>query len=90
MFVGKYVSKYGQGVITNRGWVSKLYTRNKSINPTQILTKSRGPTLKAPITTAADDSLEYIFIVFFFFFFCFQRKKILIFHVNPLLGTGFT
>ena len=32
-------------------------------------------TLKAPITTAADDSLKY-FVVF-------QRKPDLIFHVNP-------
>ena len=30
--------------------------------------------LKAPITTAADDSLEYL--SFFFFFFLFQRNKI--------------
>ena len=30
--------------------------------------------LKAPITTAADESLEYFFIVFFFFFFFFFEK----------------
>ena len=40
-------------------------------------------TLKAPITTAAGDSHEYFVIVF-------QRKEDLIFHVNPLLGRGFT
>ena len=31
-------------------------------------------TLKAPIMTAADDSLEYIFIGFFFFF-CFVFRE---------------
>ena len=36
-------------------------------------------TLKAPITTAADDNHKYFFIVF-------QRKKDLLFQVNPLLG----
>ena len=41
-------------------------------------------TLKAPIMTAADDSLEYFIIVFQ------RKKKDLIFHVNPLLGRGFT
>ena len=40
-------------------------------------------TLKAPITTAADDILKY-------FFFIFQRKQVLIFHVNRLLGRRFT
>ena len=39
-------------------------------------------TLKAPITTAADDN--------FFFFFIFQRKQVLTFHVNHLLGRRFT
>ena len=39
-------------------------------------------TLKAPITTAADDSHKYFFIVF-------QRKYGLMFQVNPLLGRGF-
>ena len=36
-------------------------------------------TLKAPITTAADDIHKYVFIVFL-------RKLDLIFQVNPLLG----
>ena len=36
-------------------------------------------TLKAPITTAADDSRKY-------FFHCFSEKIRLDFHVNPLLG----
>ena len=40
-------------------------------------------TLKAPITTAADDIHKYFFIVF-------QRKSDLMFQVNPLLGRGFT
>ena len=40
-------------------------------------------TLKAPITTAADDIHKYFFIVF-------QRKLYLMFQVNPLLGRGFT
>ena len=40
-------------------------------------------TLKAPVTTAADDIHKYFFIVF-------QRKQDLIFQVNPLLGRGFT
>ena len=41
--------------------------------------------LKAPIATAADDSVEYFFIVFLgVFFFFFQRKQELIFHVKPL------
>ena len=35
-------------------------------------------TLKAPITTAADDIHKYFFIVY-------QRKKNLMFQVNPLL-----
>ena len=39
-------------------------------------------TFKAPITTAADNIHKYFFNVF-------QRKD-LIFHVNPLLGRGFT
>ena len=39
--------------------------------------------LKAPITTAADNSLEHFFIVF-------QRKYGLIFHMNPLPSRGFT
>ena len=41
--------------------------------------------LKAPITTAADDNYY-----FFFFFSMFQRKQILKFHVNRLLGRWFT
>ena len=40
-------------------------------------------TLKAPITTAADDIHKYFFIVF-------QRILDLMFQVNPLLGRGFT
>ena len=40
-------------------------------------------TLKAPITTAADDIHKY-FIVFFF------RENKTMFQVNPLLGRGFT
>ena len=40
-------------------------------------------TLKAPITTAADDIHNYFFIVF-------QRKLDLMFQVNPLLGRGLT
>ena len=36
-------------------------------------------TLKAPITTAADDKFFYLF------FFIFQRKQVLTFHVNHLL-----
>ena len=40
-------------------------------------------TLKAPITTAADDIHKYFFIVF-------HRKKDLMFQVNPLLARGFT
>ena len=40
-------------------------------------------TLTAPITTAADNIYKYFFIVF-------QRKQDMIFHVNPLLGRGFT
>ena len=36
---------------------------------------------KAPITTAADDSLDC---------FVFQRKEDLLFRENPLLGKGFT
>ena len=40
-------------------------------------------TLKAPITTAADDSHKYFFIVF-------QRKSDLMFQVNPLLDRGST
>ena len=39
-------------------------------------------TLKAPITTAAEDIHKYFFIVS-------QRKKDLMFQVNPLLGRGF-
>ena len=42
-------------------------------------------TLKAPITTAADDIYKYMY-----FFIVFQRKEDLVFHVNPLLGRGFT
>ena len=42
-------------------------------------------TLKAPITTAADNILN-----FFFFFSIFQRKQALIFHVNHLLGRSHT
>ena len=42
-----------------------------------------GLTLKASIMTAADDAHKYFFMVF-------QRKLDLIFHVNPLLGRGFT
>ena len=38
--------------------------------------------VKAPMTTAEDDSLEYFFINF-------QRKSDLIFHLKPLLGRGF-
>ena len=38
---------------------------------------------KHPITTAAADIHKYFFIVF-------QRKEDLMFHVNPLLGRGFT
>ena len=54
-----------------------------TINSRQVTTKNinRTPgkewfwlTLKAPITTAADDTYKYFFIVF-------QRKKYLIFHV---------
>ena len=40
-------------------------------------------TLKAPITTAADDIHKFYFIAF-------QRKLNLMFQVNPLLGRGFT
>ena len=40
-------------------------------------------TLKAPITTAADDIYKYFFNVF-------QRNEDLIFHGNLLLGRGFT
>ena len=40
-------------------------------------------THKVPITTAADDIHKYFFIFY-------QRKQDLIFHVNPLLGRGFT
>ena len=40
-------------------------------------------TLKAPITTAADDIHKYFFIVS-------QRKYDWMFQVNPLLGRGFT
>ena len=40
-------------------------------------------TLKAPITTAADDIHKYFFIVF-------QRKQDLMFQVNPVLDRGFT
>ena len=40
-------------------------------------------TLKAPITTAADDIFEIFFLIF-------QRKQVLIFHVNRLLGRQFT
>ena len=40
-------------------------------------------TLKVPIPTAADDIYNYLIIIF-------QRKLDLIFHVNPLLGRGFT
>ena len=40
-------------------------------------------TLKAPVTTAADDIHNYFFIVF-------PRKYDLMFQVNPLLGRGFT
>ena len=40
-------------------------------------------TLKALITTAADDTHKYFFIVF-------QRKLDFMFQVNPLLGRGFT
>ena len=39
-------------------------------------------TLKGPITTAADNIHEYLFIVF-------RRKLDLMFQVNPLLGRGF-
>ena len=41
-------------------------------------------THKTANTTAADDSLECFFIVFFFFLR--EKKKGLIFHVNPLLA----
>ena len=44
---------------------------------------SSSVTLKAPITTAADDILKYFFLFF-------QRKQVLIFHVNRLLGRRFT
>ena len=37
-------------------------------------------TLKAPITTAADDNFDLIF----FFHFVFHRKLVSTFHVNPL------
>ena len=40
-------------------------------------------TLKAPITTAADDIQKYIFP-------CFSEKLDLMFQVNPLLGRGLT
>ena len=42
-------------------------------------------TLKAPITTAADDIHKDLY-----FFIVFQRKLDLIFHVNPLPSRGFT
>ena len=48
-----------------------------------ISIKSALLTLKAPITTAADDIHKYFFIVF-------QGKEDLMFQVNPLLGRGFT
>ena len=35
----------------------------------------KGLTLKVPITTAADNSLKFFFLIF-------QRKQVLIFHVN--------
>ena len=41
-------------------------------------------TLKAPIMTSADDIHKKYFIIVFL------RKQDLIFHVNPLLGRGFT
>ena len=50
---------------------------NAKISECKILT------LKAPIMIAADEIYKYFFIVF-------QRKQDLIFHVNPLLGRGFT
>ena len=36
-------------------------------------------TLKVPVTLAADDFLKYFFLIF-------QRKQVLIFHGNHLLG----
>ena len=39
--------------------------------------------LKAPITTAADNILKYFFLIF-------QRKQVLIFHVNRLPSRRFT
>ena len=44
---------------------------------------SRGLTLKAPVTSAADDIHKYFSIVF-------QRKQDVMFQVNPLLDRGFT
>ena len=51
-------------------------------------------TLKAPITTAADDILKYFFLFFkenksshfMWIILIFQRKQVLTFHVNHLLG----
>ena len=48
-----------------------------------IMPTLRYLTLKAPVTTAADDIHKYFFIVF-------QGKYDLMFQVNPLLGRGFT
>ena len=49
----------------------------------QIYDKYMKLTLKAPITTAADNIFKYFFLIF-------QRKQALICYVNRLLGRRFT
>ena len=56
-------------------WIEVSFS--ESINNSGIFTAVAILTLKAPITTAADDSQKY-------FFFIFQRKQVLAFHVNRL------
>ena len=58
--------------------LGKMLRHNKS-----ILRYFVALNLKAPITNAADDILKDFFLIF-------QRKQVLIFHVNRLLGRRFT
>ena len=67
---------------THTGW-SQCKTRSTEHNNKRR--NKNDLTLKAPITTAADDILKYCF-----FFLIFQRKQFLIFHVNRLPSRRFT
>ena len=66
------------------GFFLKLYAILIFQNPSDSQTLgTTALTLKAPVTTAADDIHKYFFIIF-------QRNQDLMFQVNPLLGREFT